>query len=62
MEAARTSETLVDFYQTTRCNNTEDSHLLTMNFEPKVEWIFMKLSTNVMPLDDIPSFVIYFST
>jgi hypothetical protein len=27
MEAASTSETLVDFYQTTRSNNSEDSHL-----------------------------------
>jgi hypothetical protein len=27
MEAARTSETLVNFYQTTRRNNAEDSHL-----------------------------------
>jgi hypothetical protein len=27
MEAARTSETLVNFYQTTRCYNSEDSHL-----------------------------------
>jgi hypothetical protein len=27
MEAASTSETLVSFYQTTRRNNTEDSHL-----------------------------------
>jgi hypothetical protein len=28
MEAARTSETLVNFYQTTRRNNPEDSHLV----------------------------------
>jgi hypothetical protein len=27
MEAARTSETLVNFYQTIRRYNTEDSHL-----------------------------------
>jgi hypothetical protein len=27
MEAARTSETLVNFYQTTRCYNSEDSNL-----------------------------------
>jgi hypothetical protein len=29
MEAARTSETLVNFYQTARCYNPEDSHLHT---------------------------------
>jgi hypothetical protein len=29
MEAARTSETSVKFYQTTRHNNPEDSHLRT---------------------------------
>jgi hypothetical protein len=35
MEAARTSDTLVNFYQTTRCYNPEDSnlHLLT-SFTP----------------------------
>jgi hypothetical protein len=27
MEAASISETSVNFYQTTRCNNPEDSHL-----------------------------------
>jgi hypothetical protein len=32
MEAARTSETLVNFYQTTWCCNAEDSHLHTPRF------------------------------
>jgi hypothetical protein len=33
MEAARTSETLVQLYQTTRCYNPEDSHLhVTIKF------------------------------
>jgi hypothetical protein len=32
MEAARTSETLVNFYQTTRRYNPEDSHLLSAFF------------------------------
>jgi hypothetical protein len=31
MEAARTSETLVNFYQTTRRYNPEDSHLRFTN-------------------------------
>jgi hypothetical protein len=34
MEAARTSETLVNFYQTTRRYNPEDSHLLKLHFMP----------------------------
>jgi hypothetical protein len=33
MEAARTSETLVNFYQTTRCYNPEDSNLHTRRRE-----------------------------
>jgi hypothetical protein len=33
MEAARTSETLVNFYQTTRRYNPEDSHLRTRRRE-----------------------------
>jgi hypothetical protein len=33
MEAARTSETSVNFYQTTRRNNSEDSHLHTRRRE-----------------------------
>jgi hypothetical protein len=32
MEAARTSEALVNFYQTTRRYNPEDSHLITALF------------------------------
>jgi hypothetical protein len=33
MEAARTSKTLVNFYQTTWCYNPEDSHLRTHHCE-----------------------------
>jgi hypothetical protein len=32
IEAAKTSETLVNFYQTTRRYNPEDSHLLFLYF------------------------------
>jgi hypothetical protein len=32
MEAARTSKTLVNFYQTTRCYNPEDSNLHNLQF------------------------------
>jgi hypothetical protein len=33
MEAASTPETSVNFYQTTQCNNPEDSHLHTRSRE-----------------------------
>jgi hypothetical protein len=33
MEAANTSETSVNFYQTKRRNNPEDSHLLKSNYQ-----------------------------
>jgi hypothetical protein len=33
IEAETTSEILVNFYQTTRCNNPEDSHLHTRRRE-----------------------------
>jgi hypothetical protein len=32
MEAVNTSETSVNCYQTTRCNSTEDSHLLSYQY------------------------------
>jgi hypothetical protein len=40
MEAASTSETLVNFYQTTLQNNPEDSHLETtvVQTELELEW------------------------
>jgi hypothetical protein len=41
MEAARTSETLVNFYQTTRRYNTEDSHLRTHSRENLTSYMMM---------------------
>jgi hypothetical protein len=40
MEAARTSETLVNFYQTTRRYNPKDSHLRTHSRENLKSYIF----------------------
>jgi hypothetical protein len=36
MEAARTSETLANFYQTTRLYNPEDSHLQLPSYFPGI--------------------------
>jgi hypothetical protein len=40
MEAARTSETLVNFYQTTRCYNPEDSNLHTHRRENLKSYLY----------------------
>jgi hypothetical protein len=40
MEAARTSETLVNVYQTTRRYNPEDSHLLTHRRENLKSYLY----------------------
>jgi hypothetical protein len=45
MEEANTSETSVNFYQTTRRNNPEDSHLHARRRE--------NLKSHALPLDDI---------
>jgi hypothetical protein len=51
MEAARTSETLVNFYQTTRRCNPEDSHLHTHRRENLKSYV----------LNDLPIFFIHFA-
>jgi hypothetical protein len=43
MEAARTSETLVNFYQTTRCYNPEDSNLHTHRRENLKSYLVSRL-------------------
>jgi hypothetical protein len=43
MEAASTSETSVNFYQTTRGNNPEDSHLHTHHHENLKSQIYSEL-------------------
>jgi hypothetical protein len=45
MEAAMTSETLVNFYQTTRRYNPEDSHLRTHRRENLKTYLVGKLLT-----------------
>jgi hypothetical protein len=59
MEAARTSEMLVNFYQTTQCYNPEDSHLRTHHrenlksyFERNLNHIIYR-QTNALPSIDM---------
>jgi hypothetical protein len=49
MEAARTSETLVSFYQTTRRYNPEDSHLRTHRRENLKSYILITFSNIFIP-------------
>jgi hypothetical protein len=44
MEAAKTSETLVNFYQTTRRYNLEDSHLRTHRSDNLKSYYFCAIS------------------
>jgi hypothetical protein len=46
MEAARTSETLENYYQTTRCYNPEDSNLHTHHRENLKSYLVMDTSEN----------------
>jgi hypothetical protein len=49
MEAARTSETLVNFYQTTQRYNPKDSHLRTHRRENLKSYVKRKLISNYFP-------------
>jgi hypothetical protein len=61
MEAGRTSETLVNFYQTTRRYNPEDSHLSFMMMVPndgdregfllRIDVVLLLLSLLLFPCD-----------
>jgi hypothetical protein len=50
MEAARTSETLVNFYQTTRRYSPEDSHLRTHRLENLKSYLVFSLTTHIFSL------------
>jgi hypothetical protein len=52
MEAARTSETLVNFYQTTRCYNPEDSNLqinISLTFWNSINFIHNNTFLFIIP-------------
>jgi hypothetical protein len=53
MEAASTSETLVNFYQTTRCYNPEDSNLHINVFDKS---IFCKMNCSHPKFKHSPPF------
>jgi hypothetical protein len=58
MKAARTSATLVNFYQTTRRYNPEDSHILTRRRESLKSYIRnsnYKIRLKILPVDDYMS-------
>jgi hypothetical protein len=56
MEAARTSETLLNFYQTTRRYNPEDSHLRTHRRENLKSYMLYDVLNFPMNAKDIQSF------
>jgi hypothetical protein len=59
MEAARTSETLVNFYQTTRRYNPEDSHLHTRHRENLKSYFHIVLIFSIyLTLPPCPSYVL----
>jgi hypothetical protein len=65
MEAARTFETLVNFYQTTRCYNPEDSNLLKDTYSYFYSFflieiiIIMRGENFVAHLDDLGGTPVY---
>jgi hypothetical protein len=62
MKAASTSETSVNFYQTTRRNNPEDSHLNTgrrENLESHVEVMFVNFLYKLKLCADVAIDILY---